>query len=236
MEEEKSKPFTTFRKESTMIKNSVILLSLLFLQGCVSFAPPSPLVTFGGPAVVDTAQSEVGLAVGTGVAMFPGAHSGGQGWFGRYKRGIAPNFDLGVDAVGIVRSDKETLTAKVVGRYQVSRNVRLEAGLGLADDSDGKSVNGDVAVTFGTVRETTWNYYGSLRLGAAKGYPGDILFGGGGDQAPVNALFPIVNLGTQAKVAANERFIFEGGFGCIFPEQQRAGALIYLSCGMLFDI
>lgn len=222
-------------KKRVMIKSATLLLFLLF-GGCVSFAPPSPLVTFGGPAVVDTSHSEVGLAVGTGVAMFPGAHSGGQGWFGRYKRGIAPNFDLGVDAVGIVRSDKGTLTGKLVGRYQAAKNIRLEVGLGLADDSDGKSVNGDAAITFGTVRETTWNYYGSLRLGAAKGYPGDILFGGSGDQSPVNALFPIVNLGTQAKVAANERFIFEGGFGYIFPEQHGTGTLIYLSCGLLFDI
>ncbi len=219
-----------------MIKRFGILLMLLFIEGCMSFAPPSPLVTFGGPAVLDTSKSEVGLAVGTGFALFPGAHSGGQGWFGRYKRGIAPNFDLGIDAIGIVRNDKGTLTAKLAGRYQASKNIRLEAGLGLADDSDGKSVNGDVAVTFGTVRETTWNYYASLRLGAAKGYPGDVLFGAGGDQAPANALFPIVNLGTQAKVAANERFIFEGGFGYIIPEHETAAPTIYLSCGLLFDI
>lgn len=154
-----------------MAKSSILFFLLLFIGGCTSFAPPSPLVTFGGPAVVDTSQSEVGLAVGTGSVLFPGAHSGGQGWFGRYKRGIAQNFDLGVDAVGIARSDKGTLTAKLVGRYQTSKNVRLECGLGLADDSDGKSVNGDIAVTCGTVREGPWNYYASLRLGAAKGCP-----------------------------------------------------------------
>lgn len=217
-----------------MIKSVIALLSFLFIEGCVSFAPPSPLVTYGGPAVVDTNHSEVGLAVGTGGALFPGAHSGGQGWFGRYKRGIAPDWDLGIDAIGIVRSDKETLTAKIVGRYQVSKRIRLEGALGFADDSDGKSANGDFAVTFGTVRETTWNYYASLRLGAAKGYPGDIF--GTGTQIPANALFPIINLGTQAKVATNERFIFEGGYGYIIPEHERAGASIYLSCGLLFNI
>lgn len=206
------------------------------MTGCETFAPPSPLVTFGGPAVVDTGHSEVGLAVGTGGVLFPGGHSGGQGWFGRYKRGIAEDFDLGIDATGIVRSDKETLTAKLVGRYQASRHIRLECGLGLADDSDGKSVNGDAAVTFGTVKESTWNYYGSLRLGASKGYPGDVLFGAGGDQAPTNSLFPLVNFGTQAKVAANEKFIFEGGFGYVIPRLERAGTMIYLSCGLLFDL
>ena len=218
-----------------MAKSSILFFLLLFIGGCTSFAPPSPLVTFGGPAVVDTSQSEVGLAVGTGSVLFPGAHSGGQGWFGRYKHGIAQNFDLGVDAVGIARSDKGTLTAKLVGRYQASRNVRLECGLGLADDSDGKSVNGDIAVTCGTVREGPWNYYASLRLGAAKGYPGSALFGSG-DQTPANALFPIINLGTQARVQNNERFIIEGGFGYIIPEHERAGPTIYLSCGLLFDI
>ncbi|HUI30670.1 MAG TPA: hypothetical protein VLX91_10670 [Candidatus Acidoferrales bacterium] len=219
-----------------MVKYSVIVLLFSLLEGCSTFAPPSPLVTYGGPAVVDTGHSEVGLAVGTGFALFPGAHSGGQGWFGRYKRGVAENLDLGIDVVGVVRSDngKGTLTAKVVGRYQVSERIRVEAGLGLADDSDGKSANGDVALTIGTVRETTWNYYASLRLGAAKGYPGSLF--GTGDQIPPNALFPIVNLGTQARVAAGERFIFEGGFGYIIPEQEKAGPIIYLSCGLLFDI
>ncbi len=217
-----------------MIRSAIILLLLSFVGGCSSFAPPSPLVTFGGPAVVDTSHSEVGMAVGTGFALFPGAHSGGQGWFGRYKRGIAHNFDLGVDAIGIVRNDKGTLTAKLVGRYQLSKNVRLESGLGLADDSDGKSVNGDVALTCGTVRDAPWNYYASFRLGAAKGYPGDVF--GTGAQTPANALFPIINLGTQARVANNQKFIFEGGFGYIIPEHETAGPTIYLSCGLLFDI
>ena len=217
-----------------MLKRVLGLSFAVAVEGCMSFAPPSPLVTFGGPAVVDTAHTEVGLAVGTGAALFPGAHSGGQGWFGRYKRGIAKDLDLGIDAIGIVRSDKSTFTGKVVARYQLDRNIRLEGGLGLADDSDGKSTNGDVALTIGTVRETIWNYYTSFRLGASRGFPGSIF--GSGDLAPANALFPIVNFGTQGKIERNERFIFEGGFGYIIPQNEKPGTTVYISCGILFDI
>jgi hypothetical protein len=217
-----------------MFKCVFAYVMLLVIMGCVPFAPPSPLVTYGGPKIVEKSHSEVGLAVGTGVALFPDAHAGGHGWFTRYKYGIAPDFDFGIDALGVVRNDKGTFSAKLAVRYQVLDNLRLESGIGVADDSDGKSLNGDIGITWGTIRGKTWNYYTSIRLGASKGYPGDIY--GSGDKAPADALFPILNLGVLGKIAENQRFIFEGGYGYIIPRGNKAGPMFYLSCGLLFDI
>jgi hypothetical protein len=212
---------------------AIAMLSIIVI-GCVPFAPPSPLVTYGGPKIVEKSRSEVGLAVGTGVALFPDAHAGGHGWFTRYKYGIAQGFDFGIDALGVVRNDKGTFTAKLAVRYQVFDDLRLESGLGAADDSDGKSLNGDIGITWGTIKGKTWNYYASIRLGASKGYPGNIF--GSGDQAPADALFPIINFGTQGKITENQRFIFEGGYGYIIPHANKTGPMFYLSGGLLFDI
>jgi hypothetical protein len=216
-----------------MLKLILPGLMLSLVVGCSSFAPPSPLVTYGGPKTVPESHSEVGLALGTGWALFPNAHSGGHGWFGRYKYGIADDFDLGIDAVGVVRNDKGTLTAKSSARYQLRRDMRFEAGLGIADDSDGKSLNADVALTWGTIKQSRWNYYLSLRLGAARGFPGNVF--GSGDQTPADALFPILNLGTQGRISEVQRFIFEGGYGYVISRGQTGAPLIYLSCGLLFD-
>jgi hypothetical protein len=154
------------------IKAGILLSVCSLLTGCVSFAPPPPLITFGGPKTLGKYNSEVGIGAGTGVVMFPGAHAGGEGWFGRYKYGFTEDFDLGVDAIGVARGDKSTFTAKISGRYQMTDRLRLETGLGIADDSDGKSLNGDIAVTCGTINGNIWNYYSSVRIAAAKGYPG----------------------------------------------------------------
>ena len=213
----------------------VVFCLCIISAGCVSFAPPSPLVTYGGPKTTEKGTSEVAIAMGTGFALFENAHSGGQGWFGRYKYGIDDKFDIGIDAVGIVRSDKGTLTAKLAGRYQVEDDLRLEGGIGVADDSDGKSLNSDLGLTWGTINENRlWNYYSTIRVGVAKGYPGDIF--GSGTIAPPNVLIGLVNLGTQGKIIDNHKFIFEGGFGYIFPDNHKPGTLIYLSCGLLFNI
>lgn len=216
-----------------MLKVILSFLILFLIVGCSTFAPPSPLVTYGGPETVPESHSEVGLALGTGWTLFPNAHAGGQGWFGRYKYGITDHFDFGIDVIGIVRNDKGTFTAKSAGRYQLRNDLRFEAGLGIADDSDGKSLNADVALTWGTIKQSHWNYYLSLRLGAAKGFPGNVF--GSGDQTPADALFPIVNLGAQGRVSEVQRFIFEGGYGYVVSCGQTGAPLIYLSCGFLFD-
>ena len=62
-------------------------------------------------------------------------------------------------------------------RYQLEPDWRLEFGLGAADSSDGKSLNSDLGITWGTRREdSNWNYYATLRGGWARGYAGDAVF------------------------------------------------------------
>ncbi|HZV12611.1 MAG TPA: hypothetical protein VFA55_05305, partial [Candidatus Kapabacteria bacterium] len=147
--------------------------------------------------------------------------------------------DLGADVTGITHSDKGTLTLKAAARYQLATYARLEAGIGAADDSYGKSLNGDLALTVGTRNELSpWNFYTSLRLMRAQGYPGNILNGGSANDsgAPPNTSFILVNLGTTARISQNQKFFFEGGYGYIFPDHQASGPGLFIGAGMLFDI
>lgn len=197
------------------------------------------MVTFGAPTTTTQGKSEVAVALGSGAVLFEGAHANGMGWFGRYKYGFTKNFDFGIDAIGLVHSDKGTFTSKIVGRYQLEPNMRLEGGLGVADNSDGKSVNSDIGLTIGTRNENKiWNYYATSRLGYALGFAGNILNTDDSSDsvAPPDAGFAVINIGTQGKIGNNESFIFEGGFGYIFPKGEKSGAVIYLSCGVLFNI
>lgn len=223
------------------MKPSLLLFKALLLGGCVTFAPPSPMVTYGGPETTEAGKSEAVLAFGTGVALFEGAHAGAQGWFGRYKYGIGPRTDLGLDVLGANRNDGLFLSLKAAARYQLKERLRFEAGIGVADDSDGKSINGDVALTFGTVKDKNWNHYSSFRLGYAKGYPGDAIFSDSTPLpedmiAPPDAIIGLLNIGAEGKVSDNQTFIFEGGYGYVFPEGEDRGPVFYLSAGLRFII
>lgn len=222
---------------------SIIFISssILFFSACVTIAPPPPMVTFGGPSTTAKSTSEVGVAIGTGVALFDGAHAGAQGYFIRYKRGLSDQFDLGVDWAGATRNDGLFVSGKIAARYQMTKNQRLELGFGAADDSDGKSLNVDFAYTIGTTKDRTWNYYSSLRFGYAHGYPGNAVFS---DQTPLeqdtlvppNTIFTIINVGAQAEINKNQKFIFEGGYGRIFPSGEKSGPAFFVSAGLLFNI
>ena len=61
--------------------------------GCVTMAAPPPVATFGGPRVALSGHSEAGVGVGSGMSLFPGAHSGGSGWLGRWRQGLGGGFD-----------------------------------------------------------------------------------------------------------------------------------------------
>jgi len=229
-----------------MTSTSTLLLpsatACLLLAGCVTFAPPSPLVTLGGPATTPRGASEVGLAVGGGATRFEGAHSGGNGLFVRYKHGVSENLDLGVDTLYAHYSDKSAFTFKGAMRYQLQPDWRLEFGLGAADSSDGKSLNSDLGITWGTRREdSNWNYYATLRGGWARGYAGDAAFSDSNhnedrEVPPPDSAFGLVSLGAQARVGSNQRFVLEVGAGDVHPEHQDDGLLLYFSAGMLFDV
>lgn len=200
-------------------------------------------MTYGGPATTPKKSSEAVVAVGTGLALFDRAHSGSTGYFGRYKYGLSDKFDFGVDIYGGSRSDGGTLAAKLATRYQLSHKTRLEFAIGAADDSEGKSVNSDFAFTIGTQKEKPWNYYSSLRVAYAKGIrgnaivlPGQTKTEGNDTIAPPNTSFALLNLGAQGKISKNQKILFEGGYGYIFPVGKRAGPGFYVSIGLLFQI
>ncbi|MGI9552999.1 MAG: hypothetical protein ACR2MT_17470 [Aurantibacter sp.] len=126
---------------------AITLISMVIMSvSCVTIAPPSPLVTYGGPKTTPKKVSEAAVAVGTAVALFDGAHAGAWGWFGRYKYGISEKVDLGIDFSGASRNDGGYIGAKLASRYQLTDRSRLEFGIGAADDSDGKSLNTDLPI------------------------------------------------------------------------------------------
>ena len=218
-------------------------LLILGLSGCVTFAPPSPMMTYGGPQTTMKGTSDAAIALGTGVALFQEGHAPGQGWFGRYKYGLNNKWDLGIDAVGFSHSELFTFTTKVAVRYQLCPNFRLEGGLGAADDSNGKSINSDFGLTWGTIsKERAWNYYASLRTGYAKGFAGNSVLNGSYSLSssdtlvPPDAIITLLNIGAQGKVNSNINFIFEGGYGFIYPQGHKHGQTFYISCGLLFNI
>lgn len=225
---------------------SIAFFRLIFiipaLSSCITFAPPAPLLTYGGPKTTPNGTSEAAIAVGTGAALFDGAHTGAQGWFGRYKYGLSERTDLGIDLAGASRSDgNQYLGVKIASRYQITNQSRFELGIGAADDSDGKSLNTDVAITVGTIKEKTWNYYSSLRFSYAKGYPGNSITLPGQSKlqedsiAPPNTVIALINLGAQGKISDVQKFIIEGGYGYIFPQGEKKGPTFYLSIGLLFN-
>jgi len=194
------------------------------------------MLTFGGPQTTPEHTSEAGIGLGTGATLFKDAHTGGLGYMLRYKYGLTAKYDLGIDAVGIARGDKSTYTIKVANRYRLSDNWRLEMGGGAADDSDGKSLNADLGITWGTIPEgRPWNIYSSFRLGGALGYAGDVLGKNEGEPLP-NTLFSLFNLGTQGRISERQKFIFEGGYGYVFPEGANPGPIVYLSGGLIFYV
>jgi hypothetical protein len=226
------------------IATLVLASACTLLGGCVTFAPPSPLATLGGPATTPRDTSELAMAVGAGAALFDSGHAGGSGFLARYKRGVSEDLDLGVEALYGHYYDKGVLSMEGALRYQMDPHWRLELGVGAADSSDGKSLNGDLGVTVGTRRaDRTWNYYGSVRGGWARGYAGDAVFGShaGGtnadpEEAPPNAAFGLVSLGAQAQLNKSQRFVFEGGAGVVRPRGFEHGILLYLGVGLLFDV
>jgi len=196
-------------------------------------APPPPLMTIGGPATAPVGGAEVALGSGSGASLFPGVHGTGHGWFGRYRYGLSERTDLGVDMLGVQYSDKGTLTGKLSLRYRLRPHWRIEGGLGVADDSNGKSANADLGLTVGSLRpERWWEYYGAIRVGGAHGYPGNIL--GSGDTAPPDDAVFIGTAGASIRVQPNIHFVMEGGYGAILVRGvSDVGQAVYLGACLL---
>jgi hypothetical protein len=210
----------------------------LLVLGCVSFAAAPPMITLGGPQTAGAGGSQVGMGVGSGASLFPGAHSGGNGYLARYRYGLTENTDVGVDFMGVLRSNKMTLTGKIDGRRRLGRHWAAELGLGAADDSDGKSLSGEAALIVGTERQAAWDFYAAARAAVAFGIvqnqldPNDPTVRGAQD-----ALVALGSAGATARISDSGQFIFEGGMGTIkVANHDDLGLAIYLGVGLLFHI
>ncbi len=217
------------------IKLTVFVL-VLALCGCVNFAAPPPLVTGGGPQPLPKNHSEVALALGTGLALFDDAHSGGSGWLGRWRYAVSDRLDFGMDMAGAAHGDTGTFNFKGATRYSINPRLRWEGSIGAADSSDGKSLSLESAMTVGPGgKNSQWNRYASLRFAMAKGYPEDALGedSEGEVNTPPDTLFGLVNLGLTAKISKNQRFFFELGVGAVNPKDEDVGVLLFWGVGLL---
>jgi hypothetical protein len=204
---------------------------------CRLIAYLPPMATLGGPATAPPGNGELGLVFGGygEILSSPCIHAGGEDWLVRFRRGFNERIDLGFDFQTSNQTDGSLGgTGKLAIRYQVSNGFRLEGGVGVADGGDGGDVNADVAAVVGTHHPNkTWNYYASVRLGAARGC---LNCGRNVDHAP-GALVPLGTIGTTARISNNAQFVMEAGLGEIFARQFSAPVgYIHLSFGVLFDV
>lgn len=198
------------------------------------------MVSYGGPQPLGKYESEVTAALGTGIAFSDKPRISELGWYGRYRIGLTPKFDIGAEGLGFLYSNNWTITGKLSARYTVVRWFRIDLGAGMGDNSYGRSVNGDVGLTFGSDRQDwTWNPYGTLRYGFGYGIKGtelrptinELNLG-----SPANAHTVMVNIGAQAKLNRFVRMTFEGGIGRVIPIGFPGATIPYLSAGFSFRI
>jgi hypothetical protein len=168
--------------------------------------------------------------------------SGGSDWFMRWRRGMTSHTDLGIDfLLDVYPSGAEEATIKGAMRYQATRGLRLEGGIGTADGGDGRAVNGDLAAVIGTNGhpENTWNYYTSIRLAGSHGcirlfcLPTESAPG----SRPPGALLPLGAIGATARVSDTARFVMEAGLGGYFSRQKPTSDPYYnFAFGLLFNV
>src|ERR1035437_8726951 len=121
------------------------------LPGCKDVAPLPPVLTLVGPGTTPARANEVAFAAGAWGNLFPApcAHETGVNWFGRWDLGLTHRLDWGFDFQGTEHSSFQSLSATMTARYELLKNLRLETGIGLGDDTEGKSLTGEVGATMG---------------------------------------------------------------------------------------
>jgi hypothetical protein len=214
---------------------------------CVDKAALPPLATFGGPATAAPGHTELGLSVGYFAQALNGSCTitdvaGASDWFTRWRRGMTSRTDLGFDALVAVHPDgNQEITIKGALRYQATRGLRLEGGIGAADGGDGRAVNGDLAAVIGTHKhpENTWNYYTSIRLAGSHGcirlfcLPTESAPG----SRPPGTFMPLGVIGATARVSDTTCFVMEAGLGGYFSrEQPTSDPFYHLSFGLQFNV
>ncbi len=223
-----------------ILLSPVFAVVLVALSGCTTFAPPVPLMTLGGPKTVAPAHWELGMALGSGGVAFKDAFGGGTGYLARWRTGISSKFDAGFDVMGVQHGENGTFTFKPAVRYQATDRLRIEASVGGASDSDGKSIGGDLAFVTGTVRENRpWNFYGALRFAGSLGFNDKYhrTARAGENGPPSDAGFGLLSLGSSAHISPTSSFVTETGFGLVYVRKTgEYGQMYYLGIGILFDM
>ena len=142
--------------------------------------------------------------------------------------------DWGFDFQGTEHSSFQSFSAAMTARYELLKNLRLETGIGLGDDTEGKSLTGEVGATMGIPggKRNGWAPYASVRLAAARGRSGRPF---AGSNVPPGAVVPMASIGASARVSENMRWVVEGGSGGILSrEHTDAGAFVYVAVGLDF--
>jgi hypothetical protein len=196
-------------------------------------------MTFGGPETSGRGHSTIGLGAGTGVSLFPQAHQGGLGWFGRWRLGLTDRLDLGLDVLGAQYADMGAFTGKLALRGRIHRLVSLEVGAGGDDDSRVRSVHADGAVIAGgELPGSRWSLYGAARVAGAIAVTSNVE-GDSGETLFPHAVFAFGTLGAAARLSDWARFIAEAGMGYIGVAGgglPRDGLGIYVGVGVLFRL
>jgi hypothetical protein len=207
------------------------------IPGCKNIAALPPVLTFGGPATVPSGATELAVGAGAWGSLFqrPCQHDTGVLWFGRWRRGLTNRLDVGLDFQGEEHASNQNLCFNAELRYRVLGDLRLEAGYGIGDDTEGKSTNGQFGLTTGVpVGNDVWGPYISVRLAAAHGYPGRSF---AGSNIPAGALVPMAIFGTTARINENMKWVFEGGAGGILSrEHHHIGKYVYVAVGLDFVV
>ncbi|MCB9187548.1 MAG: hypothetical protein H6601_12490 [Flavobacteriales bacterium] len=215
-----------------------ISLILILAQSCV-VAPPSPMVSFGGSRPVGKYVPELTAASGAGLSLSDKPRGSEMAWYSRFRFGITDKMDIGAEAMGFRFQNNLNLSGKISARYSFKPWLRADIGAGMGDNAYGRSVNGDVGITFGTAKDRVWNPYGTLRYGFAYGLKGTGLkpaLEGVELGRLLNSHTFMLNVGAEAKLIPYIYFLAELGFGQVFPVGQRNAAIIYLSGGFSFRL
>jgi hypothetical protein len=209
------------------------------IPGCKDIAPLPPIRTFVGPSTLPVGANELAFAGGAWGNLFPApcAHETGVDWFGRWKLGLTNRLDWGVDFEGTEHTNFQAFSLKIATRYQLFKNFRLENGIGIGDDTEGKSLNVELGATMGILPErkgARWFPYATVRMVAEHGRSGRSFVG---SNVPDGALVPMGIFGASIPVGQNLRWVLEGGGGAILSQEHSAtGSLIYFTAGLDFVV
>jgi hypothetical protein len=213
------------------------LTPIVLAAACTPFAPLPPMVTFGGPADQPKAgRSKSGAAIGYGGVGFGEDDDDGYGAQLHHRYGVTDEMAIGIDVLGYRRSGDSGASLKAAIEQIVGDRIRIDVGLGGADDEFGNSLNADVAAVLGFNEPLAadWAWYGALRVGGALGYDDDW------DRTPPpgaaerlhDALLPMVSLGGTHPIGQDVKLLVEGGWGRLFREGEDGSTdAFYLTTG-----